>query len=172
MKKKIIVCCAFVILFVIVIVTGHFLLKPIAKVGNDTVIMYDFIRYTFSDKQFILERMAENVAFNRLVKEANVTVSDTEIQTELNALENKTDISYKTCQKSILQQKVIEKYASEIKVTAENARQYYEDYKWRYSETEPEFETVKTDMQMEMGVAKYEERLSRLKEDCKVSILE
>ena len=107
--------------------TGHFLLKPISKVGNDTVRMYDFIRYTFSDKQFILERMAENVAFNRLVKEVNVTVSDTEIQTELNALENKTDISYKTCQKSILQQKVIEKYASEIKVTAENARQYYEE---------------------------------------------
>lgn len=171
MNKKIIICCAFIIFFVIVIVTGHFLLKPIARVGNDTVRMYEFIGYAMSDEQHVLERMADELAFKKLVEETKVTVTEEEVNAEMNALKKNSDISYETCLKSILHQKAIEKYASEFQITADKARSYYENNKWRYGETEPDFEKVKSDMQMEMGVAKYEERLYRIREECKVSII-
>ena len=48
--------------------TGGFLLKPIAKVGNDTVRMYEFIGYAVSDNQIILERTAEKLAFKRIMR--------------------------------------------------------------------------------------------------------
>lgn len=170
MKRKIIICCAFAIFIVIVIVTGHFLLKPVAKVGNDTVRMYEFIGYSISDEQHILERMADDIAFKKLIEETGVTVSEEEVQREMEAVKKQSDISYETCLKSILHQKAIEKYASEFQITADKARTYYENNKWRYGETEPDFEKVKSDMQMEMGVAKYEERLYKIREEYKVSI--
>lgn len=170
MKRKIIICCAFAIFIVIVIVTGHFLLKPVAKVGNDNVRMYEFIGYSISDEQHILERMADDIAFKKLIEETGVTVSEEEVQREMEAVKKQSDISYETCLKSILHQKAIEKYASEFQITADKARTYYENNKWRYGETEPDFEKVKSDMQMEMGVAKYEERLYKIREEYKVSI--
>lgn len=150
--------------------TGHFLLKPVAKVGNDTVRMYEFIGYSISDEQHILERMADDIAFKKLIEETGVTVSEEEVQREMEAVKKQSDISYETCLKSILHQKAIEKYASEFQITADKARTYYENNKWRYGETEPDFEKVKSDMQMEMGVAKYEERLYKIREEYKVSI--
>lgn len=171
MKKKVIICCAFAIFFVIVIVTGHFLLKPIAKVGTDTVRMYEFIGYAISDEQHVLGRMAEDLAFKKLIEEIQVTVTEEEVNAEMNALKKQSDISYETCLKSILHQKAIEKYASEFEITADKARAYYENNKWRYGEAEPDFEKVKSDMQMEMGVAKYEERLYKIREENKVSII-
>ena len=72
MKKIIFICCALVIFIVIVIVTGHFLLKPVAKVGNDTVRMSEFIGYSISDEQHILERMAKKIA--REVAATNIEV--------------------------------------------------------------------------------------------------
>lgn len=170
MKRKIIICCAFAIFIVIVIVTGHFLLKPVAKVGNDTVRMYEFIGYSISDEQHILERMADDIAFKKLIEETGVTVSEEEVQREMEAVKKQSDISYETCLKSILHQKAIEKYASEFQITADKARTYYENNKWRYGEADPDFEKVKSDMQMEMGVAKYEERLYKIREEYKVSI--
>ena len=172
MKKKIFICCALVIFIVIVIVTGQFLLKPIAKVGNDTVRMYEFIGYALSDKQYVLERMSDDFAIKKLIEETQVTVTEEEVQNEMNAIKNNSDISYETCLESMLRQKVIDKYASEIQISADNARKYYEENKWRYGDTEPDFEKVKTDIQMEMGVAKYEERLYQLKEECRVVISE
>lgn len=169
MKRKIIFCCAFAFFFVIVIVTGHFLLKPIAKVGNETVRMYEFIGYSIANEQHVLERMADDIAFKKLIEETGVTVSEEEVQREMNALKKHSDISYETCLETILHQKAIEKYASEFQITADEARTYYENNKWRYGETEPDFEKVKTDMQMEMGVAKYEERLYKIREECKVT---
>lgn len=171
MKKKVIICCAFAIFFVIVIVIGHFLLKPIAKVGTDTVRMYEFIGYAISDEQHVLGRMAEDLAFKKLIEETQVTVTEEEVNAEMNALKKQSDISYETCLKSILHQKAIEKYASEFEITADKARNYYENNKWRYGEAEPDFEKVKSDMQMEMGVAKYEERLYKIREENKVSII-
>ena len=170
MKRKIIFCCAFAIIFVIVIVTGHFLLKPVAKVGNDTVRMYEFIGYSISNEQHVLERMADDIAFKKLIEETGVTVTEEEVEREMDALKKYSDISYETCLKTILHQKAIEKYASEFQITADKARTYYENNKWRYGEDEPDFEKVKSDMQMEMGVAKYEERLYKIREECKVSI--
>lgn len=169
MKKKIFFCCVLTIIFVIVILTGHFLLKPIAKVGNDTVTRYGFIRYAMSDEKHILERMADDIAFKKLIEETKVTVSDEEVKAEMEALKSVSDISYETCKNSILHQKAIEKYATEIDITADAARSYYENNKEKYGETEPDFEKVKADIQMEMGVAKYEERLYKIREECKVS---
>jgi len=172
LKKKIFFCCAFTIFIVIVIVTGIFLLNPIAKVGDDTVRTYDFIKYTLSDKQHVLERMADDIAFKKLIKETQVTVDEDEVKKEMDALGKHSEISYETCLESILHQRAIEKYASEIQITADTARNYYENNKWRYGEAEPDFEKVKTDMQMEMGVAKYEERLYQIREECTVSTYE
>lgn len=172
MKKKIFICCALVIFIVIVIVTGQFLLKPIAKVGNDTVKMYEFIGYALSDKQHVLERMSDDIAFKKLIEETKVTVAEEEVHNEMNTLKNNSDISYETCLESILRQKVIDKYASETQISADSARKYYEENKWRYGETEPDFEKIKTDMQMETGVAEYEERLYKIREECSVSIIE
>ena len=149
---------------------GHFLLKPIAKIGDDSVRMYEFIGYSLSNEQQILERMADDIAFKKIIEETGVTVTEEEVQRELNALNEHSDISYETCLNTILHQKAIEKYASEFEVTADKARTYYENNKWRYGEKEPDFEKVKSDMQMEMGVAKYEERLYKIREECKVSI--
>lgn len=149
---------------------GHFLLKPIAKIGDDSVRMYEFIGYSLSNEQQILERMADDIAFKKIIEETGVTVTEEEVQRELNALNEHSDISYETCLNTILHQKAIEKYASEFEVTADKARSYYEENKWRYGEAEPDFEKVKSDMQMEMGVAKYEERLYKIREECKVSI--
>lgn len=172
MKKKIIICCTFIIFFVIVIVTGQFLFKPIAKIGTDTVRMHEFIGYALSDKEYMLERMSDNFAIKKLIEETQVTVTEEEVQNEMNAIKNNSDISYETCLESMLRQKIIDKYASETQISADNARKYYEDNKWRYGDTEPDFEKIKTDMQMEMGVAKYEERLYQLKEECRVVISE
>ena len=44
---------------------GHFLLKPIAKIGDDSVRMYEFIGYSLSNEQQILERMADDIAFKK-----------------------------------------------------------------------------------------------------------
>lgn len=156
--------------FVIILMKGLYITKPIAKVGNDTVRMYEFIGYALSNNQHVLERMADDIAFKKLIEETGVKVSEAEVKREMNALKKHSNISYETCLESILHQKAIDKYASEIQVTAENARKYYENNKWRYGETEPEFEKIKSDMQMEMGVAKYEERLYKIREECKVSI--
>lgn len=170
MKKKIFVCCGLILISVVILMKGHFLLKPIAKIGDDSVRMYEFIGYSLSNEQQILERMADDIAFKKIIEETGVTVTEEEVQRELNALKEHSDISYETCLNTILHQKAIEKYASEFEVTADKARSYYEDNKWRYGEAEPDFEKVKSDMQMEMGVAKYEERLYKIREECKVSI--
>ena len=171
MKKKIFVCCGLILISVVILMKGHFLLKPIAKIGDDSVRMYEFIGYSLSNEQQILERMADDIAFKKIIEETGVTVTEEEVQRELNALNEHSDISYETCLNTILHQKAIEKYASEFEVTADKARSYYEENKWRYGEAEPDFEKVKSDMQMEMGVAKYEERLYRIREECKVSII-
>ena len=170
MKKKIFVCCGLILISVVILMKGHFLLKPIAKIGDDSVRMYEFIGYSLSNEQQILERMADDIAFKKIIEENGVTVTEEEVQRELNALNEHSDISYETCLNTILHQKAIEKYASEFEVTADKARTYYENNKWRYGEKEPDFEKVKSDMQMEMGVAKYEERLYKIREECKVSI--
>ena len=170
MKKKILVCCGLILISVVILMKGHFLLKPIAKIGDDSVRMYEFIGYSLSNEQQILERMADDIAFKKIIEETGVTVTEEEVQRELNALNEHSDISYETCLNTILHQKAIEKYASEFEVTADKARSYYENNKWRYGEAEPDFEKVKSDMQMEMGVAKYEERLYKIREECKVSI--
>lgn len=156
---------------VVILMKGHFLLKPIAKIGDDSVRMYEFIGYSLSNEQQILERMADDIAFKKIIEETGVTVTEEEVQRELNALKEHSDISYETCLNTILHQKTIEKYASEFEVTADKARSYYENKKWRYGEAEPDFEKVKSDMQMEMGVVKYEERLYKIREECKVSII-
>lgn len=171
MNKKIFVCCGLILLSVVILMKGHFLLKPIAKVGNDNIRMYEFIGYSLSNDQQVLERMADDIAFKKLIEETGVTVTEEEVQNEMNALKENSDISYETCLETILHQKAIEKYASEFQITADKARSYYENNKWRYGETEPDFEKVKSDMQMEMGVAKYEERLYKIREECKVSII-
>lgn len=168
--KKIIFCCAFIILFVIVIMTGSYLLKPIAKVGNETVRIYEFIQYSLSDKQQVLERIADDIAFQKLTEERKIKITNEEIQREMNELSKYSDISYETCRKSMLQQKVIESYATEIDITAENARAYYENNMERYGETEPDFVKIKADMQMELGVAEYEEQLYKIREKFKVCI--
>ena len=170
MKKKIFVCCGLILISVVILMKGHFLLKPIAKIGDDSVRMYEFIGYSLSNEQQILERMADDIAFKKIIEETGVTVTEEEVQRELNALNEHSDISYETCLNTILHQKAIEKYASEFEVTADKARSYYEENKWRYGEAEPDFEKVKSDMQMEMGVAKYEERLYKIREEGKVSI--
>ena len=170
MKKKIFVCCGLILISVVILMKGHFLLKPIAKIGDDSVRMYEFIGYSLSNEQQILERMADDIAFKKIIEETGVTVTEEEVQRELNALNEHSDISYETCLNTILHQKAIEKYASEFEVTADKARSYYENNKWRYGEAETDFEKVKYDMQMEMGVAKYEERLYKIREECKVSI--
>ena len=170
MKKKILVCCGLILISVVILMKGHFLLKPIAKIGDDSVRMYEFIGYSLSNEQQILERMADDIAFKKIIEETGVTVTEEEVQRELNALNEHSDISYETCLNTILHQKAIEKYASEFEVTADKARSYYEENKWRYGEAEPDFEKVKSDMQMEMGVAKYEERLYKIREEGKVSI--
>ena len=170
MKKKIFVCCGLILISVVILMKGHFLLKPIAKIGDDSVRMYEFIGYSLSNEQQILERMADDIAFKKIIEETGVTVTEEEVQRELNALNEHSDISYETCLNTILHQKAIEKYASEFEVAADKARTYYENNKWRYGEEEPDFEKVKSDMQMEMGVAKYEERLYKIREECKVSI--
>ena len=146
------------------------MLKPIAKVGNDKIRMYEFIRYAVLDKQYVLERMADDTAFYKLIKELNVTVTEDEVKAEMSELKKHSEISYKTCLKSILHQKAIEKLATEIQVTADDARSYYENNKWQYGDTEPDFEKVKSDMQMGMGVTEYEERLYKIRESYKVSI--
>ena len=93
---------------------GHFLLKPIAKIGDDSVRMYEFIGYSLSNEQQILERMADDIAFKKIIEETGVTVTEEEVQRELNALNEHSDISYETCLNTILHQKAIEKYASEF----------------------------------------------------------
>lgn len=168
--KKIIFCCAFIILFVIVIMTGSYLLKPIAKVGNETVRIYEFIQYSLSDKQQVLERIADDIAFQKLTEERKIKITNEEIQREMNELSKYSDISYETCRKSMLQQKVIESYAAEIDITAENARAYYENNMERYGETEPDFIKIKSDMKMELGVSKYEERLYEIRKAHKVDL--
>lgn len=152
--------------------TGHFLLKPIAKIGNDTVRAYEFIGAALSDEQYVLEKMADDLAFKKLIEETGVTASDEEVQREMKELSKYSDISYDTCLKTILRQRTVEKYASDFQVTAEKMRSYYENNKWLYGEEEPDFEMVRSDMQMEMGVAKYEERLYEIRQEYKVSIIE
>lgn len=172
MRRKILICCAFVVFGVIVIVTGQIVLQPIAKVGNNTVRMYEFIGYALGNEQYVLEKVADDIAFHRLIEEVGVTVTEAEIKKEMDALEKHSDISYETCKKAILCQKAIEKYASGIQVTVETAREYYEKNKGCYGDAEPEYERVKADMQMEMGVAKYEERLCQIRQEYTVSYLE
>lgn len=170
MKNIILICCVFVTFIVIVIVTGQVVLKPIANVGNYTIRIFDFISFAMSDKQHVLERMADDIAFKQMIEETGVSVSEDEIQNEMNVSGQHSDISYEACAEAILHQKAIEKYALEFQITADKARSYYEDNKWRYGDTEPDFEKVKSDMQMELGVAKYEERLYKIREECKVYI--
>lgn len=164
------ICCGLILLSVLIFMKGHFLLKPIAKIGNDNIRMYEFIGYSMRYEEQVLERMADDIAFQKLIEETGVTVSEEEIQNEMDSLKKHSEISYETCKRSILHQKAIEKYASEFNITADKARAYYEKNKWRYGEEEPQFEKVKSDMQMEMGVAKYEERLFKIREECKVSL--
>ena len=114
--------------------------------------------------------MADDTAFDKLIKEINVTVTEDEVKKEMSELKKHSEISYKTCLKSILHQKAIEKLATQIRVTADDARSYYESNKWQYGDTEPDFEKVKSDMQMGMGVTEYEERLYKIRESYKVSI--
>lgn len=155
--------------FVLVIVTGHFLLKPMAKIGDDTVRTYEFIRYAISDRNHIAERMADDIAFKNIVSETGVTASKDEISREMEALGKDSGISYKTCLNSVLHQKIINKFALEYRVSAEEARSYYEKNKEHYGDTEPDFEKIKADLQFEMGVKRYEERLFEIRERCSVT---
>jgi len=76
LKNKIIKSCVFVLFIVIVIISGYFLFNPIAKVGNETVNVYELIRYTLKNPSYELERLANNTAFDKVISEAGVEVSD------------------------------------------------------------------------------------------------
>jgi len=170
LKNKIIKSCVFVLFIVIVIISGYFLFNPIAKVGNETVNVYELIRYTLKNPSYELERLANNTAFDKVISEAGVEVSDEEVTNELKRISMYKDITFEMCKKAIMHQRAIEKFASRCEVSVSEVRDYYEKNKERYGETEPEFEKVKTDMQMEMGTKIYDEKLQKYTEENKVEI--
>ena len=172
MKKVIIKSCVLVLISVIVIITACFLFKPIAKVGSDTVRVYELLQFTLENPSCELERLSNNMAFEKVITDAGVEVSDEEVKEELERVSLDKDVSFEMCKKAILHQKVIEKFASKCEVSVSEAREYYEKNKEQYGETEPEFEKVKTDMQMQMGAKIYDEKLEKIMEENKVEIFE
>ena len=171
MKRKYLWYAGVSIMAILLIMTAEFALRPIAKIGDRTVRMYEFLSYEFTDKENGIEKMAEDIAFEKLIQGIGVTVTESEIAEEADKLKMCDDEEKALCRKTILHQKAIEKYASEVTVTADEARQYYETHKERYGGTEPEFEHIKYDIQMESGIKKYEESLERIMSENEIQIL-
>lgn len=169
MKKKLLRYTSLAFIVILLIIICEFSLRPVAKIGSKTVRMHELLSYAIKNTEYETERMAEDIALERLAEEAGVKVY--EIENEVLQLEMNRNKGKKLCRKVILHQRLIEKYAAEITVTAEEARKYYEEHKDQYGGTEPEFERIKHDIQMESGTEKYEELFEKIMTENEVQIL-
>lgn len=170
-RNYLIICCAFVIFFVLIIVVGYFVLfKPVGMVGDTQIRAYRLYANAMQNKAELLDNMAEDMASEQLCRQLNVTVEEKDVKREAQNLDKQfpglsQNEIMNICKKSMLRQKAIEKLAEEINVTAELARTHYENHMDIYGESEPEFAVIKHDLQMELGEKKYEEELEKIRSE-------
>lgn len=169
MKRNYLICCAFISFFVLIIVAGYFaLFKPVGTIGDTQIRAYRIYAEAMQNKAELLDSLAEDMAFDQLCRQLNVTVDDKDVKREAEKLDkqfpglNQSEIM-NICKKSMLRQKAIEKLAVEVTVTADLARTHYENNMDIYGESEPEFAVIKHDIQMEMGEKRYEEELEKIR---------
>lgn len=174
LKRNNILCCVILGFVVLVIVSGQMILKTVGYVGDRKIRAYDIYRFAMLDRENTAMRLKEEIVFEKLVKELNLTVSDDEIKSEVVNFTAKSSYDekqvYKMCRKAILHQKAIDKLASQVDVSADEARAYYESNKKKYGGSEPEFESIKHDIQMRTGVEKYEKLIEKIAAENEVRI--
>lgn len=165
-----IICCGIFNFIVLVIVSSCLILKPVGTIGQHKVRAYELIKTAYDNKELIFERIAENEAIEKISKQLDISISEDEMRTECDKLVSDLGIdekeAYKMCRTTILHQRAIDKLALESEITAEEARQYYDEHKSLYGE-EPDFQNIKLDLKMRMGVEKYEEMLEKIKDEQK-----
>lgn len=176
MSKKFYVYCVFLISFVLVLMTGYLaMLTPVGNIGDKKIRLYDLCNMALLNKEELLEQRAYEMAFTKLCQELELTVTEDELMNEAESVKMQfPDLDQKKllhiCKESILRQKAIDKLSTEINITADLARKYYDSNSAKYGETEPEYEMIKHDMQMEMGERKYEEELAEIRSQYEVKI--
>ena len=174
MKKNNILCCVILGFIVLLLVSGQMILKPVGYVGNKKIRACDVYRFAMTDRENTINRIKDEMVFEKLVDELELTVSDSEIKSEMLNFEAESKFEekqlYKMCRKTILHQKAIDHLASEVSVSADEARTYYDANKEKYGDTEPDFESVKHDIQMQTGGKKYEELLDKIAAENEVKL--
>lgn len=174
MKRKYIFCCAFFIIVVLVLMSGYFkFLKPVGSIGDIKIRQYELSECAQLNKRQLFEQIADELVFETMVKNLNIRVQEEEINVQMAVVKeqfpelNEKEV-YTICRKTILRQKTVEKFASEVIVDAELARKFYDENRVQYGEGEPDYEQIKSELQMEMGEKKYEEYLDKLKAEQKI----
>lgn len=176
MSRKFFICCVFVGFFVLVLVSGYLaMLRPVGNIGDKKIRLYDFYGMALENKEELLNKRADDMAFEKLCQKLGLIVKEDEVRHEAESVKKQfpnldQNKLLDICEESILRQKAIDKLSLEINITAELAREYYESNASKYGEAEPEFEEIKHDMQMEMGEKEYEKELAEIRSGYEVKI--
>lgn len=176
MSRKFYFCCVVTITFVLVLVSGYLaMLTSVGNIGDKKIRLYDLCNMALDNKEELLNKRADDMAFEKLCQKLEITVKEDEVRHEAESIKTQfpnldQNKLLDICEESILRQKAIDKLSAEIKITAELAREYYESNALKYGEAEPEFEEIKHDMQMEMGEKEYEKELAEIRSGYEVKV--
>ena len=175
MNIKKLICCAFFVFFVFVIIGGcvaHF--RPVAVINGTVINEYQYIQEANKQKELIISEMTDRIILNQFTENLGITVSEEDLQRETDALLNERDIKDKSAAEEmalqgLMIQKSIEYFAETIQPDADDIKAYYEQNKARYGE-EPDYESIKTDFKMEKGEKMYESEFSEFKKKADIKI--
>ncbi len=123
-------------------------------------------------KRAILDIELESYVMDMVVKELSLEIDEKEISTQAGMFAENDGLTdeeiYETIKSSLVKQKAIEHFASEIEVSGDSAREYIKNHPDKYPE-QPGYEIVKQDITMEMGERRYEELVQKIKDNVEVA---
>ena len=169
MKKYKFICCAFLIVFVFVILEGYInYFMPIGSVNGEKIIKYELNSELKAREADIKNDIAELKLQKQFAQKLGAVYSDDEYEKAVSMVPDESQyVKYNLALKSLLTQKTIEYYAGLINPSQDEIREYYNRY-FSGKQEEPDYETVKTELIMCEGAKRYEEEFEKFKKNSEI----
>lgn len=168
MNIRKIICCAFFVFFVSVIIGGCIVLfRPVAVINGTVINEYQYIKEANKYKEYVISEEIDKIILKQFTENLGISVSGEDLQREIDALLSERsikdmDMAEEIARQGLLLQKGIEYFAEALNPEADEIKAYYEENKARYGE-EPDYESVKADFKMEKGEQMYESSYEEFK---------
>lgn len=173
MNKRKIICCAFILFSVFVIISECVTsMQPIVKVNGYMVRRYEYENELKEYQELIVADVTDSILLYQFANNLGVDASDDEVKQSAEVLMNeRKGISKhkasKMARDGIVIQKCIDYFAGKVQPDADEVKAYYENNKELYGD-EPDYESIKQNYQMEMGEKMYESKLEEFKSKAEI----